>query len=49
MSHMLGSFNGLYKFQALELSSHPDLMPDEGVPQQAPWAPADKGLHAFVL
>lgn len=49
MSHMLGTFNDLYQFQASELSSQPDLMSDEGVPQQAPRAPADKGLHAFVL
>lgn len=30
---MMGSFNGLYKFQAPELRYHLDLMSDEDVPR----------------
>lgn len=46
---MLGSFKELHEFQASELSSQPGLISNEDVPQQAPQAHADNGLHAFVL
>jgi len=46
---MLGNFNDLNEFQASELSSHPGLVSEEDVPQQASRAHADNGVHAFVL
>lgn len=46
---MLGRFNALCKFQAIDWSYHLGFMSDEDVPRQASQTHADKGLHALFL